>query len=71
MARVLALRRHDRLVARAMTTLDEDELGLAYLITTDRILATIGGILGGATICLGLLIRYSRHLNQTSKEHRP
>lgn len=45
--------------------------GWADTTTTDHILAIIGGILGGATVCLGLLVKYGRHLNRTSKEHRP
>lgn len=50
---------------------DDDELGLAGLITTDRWLAFVGGIVGGVATCLALLIRYGRHLNATSKEHKP
>lgn len=56
-----------------MSTADDlyDE-GWAGTVTTDRILATIGGILGGVVTCLALLIRYAHHSNTAAaKGHRP
>jgi len=53
----------------ATPPLIDDELGLAGLITTDRWLAIVGGILGGALTILCLLVKYGRHLNERSKEH--
>lgn len=38
---------------------------------TNRLLAFFGGWLGGASVSLGLLVKYGRHLNRTSKGHRP
>lgn len=55
----------------ATPSLIDDELGLAGLITTDRWLAIVGGILGGVATCLALLIRYAHHCNTASKGHRP
>lgn len=37
---------------------------------TNRLLAFFGGWLGGASVSLGLLIRYARISNLRSKEHR-
>ena len=45
--------------------------GWSGTVTTDRILAILGGILGGATVCATFLIKSARYLNRTSKEHRP
>jgi len=39
--------------------------------TVNRLLAVVGGWLGGASVCLGLLVKYGHHLNRTSKGHRP
>lgn len=45
--------------------------GWSGTTTTDHILAITGGVLGGVVVCLGLLVKYGRHLNHASKEHRP
>ena len=45
--------------------------GWSGTVTTDRILAILGGILGGVATCLALLIRYAHHCNTASKGHRP
>lgn len=62
----------DRAIAQVEAVSDDlyDE-GWSGTVTTDRILAILGGILGGATVCLGLLYKYGQHLNRTSKGHRP
>ena len=62
----------DRAIAQVAAVSDDlyDE-GWSGTVTTDRILAILGGILGGVATCLALLIRYAHHCNTASKGHRP
>lgn len=58
----------DDAIAARRRALEDEELGLAGLVPVDRILATVGGLIGGATVVVAAIavevhVRRLRRIN--------